>query len=843
MELREFLLSYFSGAQYEPLRTKELADRFGLEGEARIAFYNTIDAMLEEEVIRMSKRGKIKAYAIPVDKTDSTRQKTRTQRKGAASTETEGMKESFMPDPVQTAPEHVEAQKIAEPEQQHDVKPVAAAKSKSSSDEQQNPLIGKLTGNAKGFAFFVSQVEGQPDVFISPDDLNGAIHGDRVRIKILEKADPATGRNSNGRVVSILTRNTDPIVGLYEKRSGLGYVLPDKKNFFSDIPVSDADAMGAQDGDKVILRLLDVEKNGGNPAGRIIENLGPADAKGVDITAVARQFELPYVFSQETKEEAEALPEEVDKREFRGRRDLRNIFTVTIDGADAKDFDDAISLEKRGKYYILYVHIADVSHYVKPGSAIDRDAYERGNSVYLLDRVIPMLPEKLSNGLCSLNPGVERLAMTTQMTLDEEGNVVDHQFYPSVICSDHRLIYKDVSDYLEKGTRFTEEEALFTHLDTMATLYALLAKKRVERGTLDFDFPETDVILDDDGLAVDVRLADRRIANRIIEEFMILNNVIVGTTFFHKKLPFIYRVHAEPKEEDIERLNTALMAFHYEPIEAEPEPSRIRAILEQAKGKKEEGILNMLVLQSMSKAVYSPKPTMHYGLAEEHYSHFTSPIRRYSDLMAHRLLKALLAGTPKTDEAVKKDLFVRCEHISLTEQKAEEAERDVVEMKCAEYMQRFIGEEFVGQITSLTNFGVFVRLPNTVEGLAHFRDMTDDYYSYDEERMVVRGENNHRELRYGDEVRVLVAAANPLLREIDFHLPDFVQEDGRRNKPSAGECTTNLRGARPSHSFRRRNDERPKNFKGAKTSRANRPRKEGLRRRRRSLSGRTGRRG
>ena len=835
MELREFLLSYFTSAQYEPLRTRELADRFGLEGEARIAFYNTIDAMLEEEVIKMSKRGKIKAYALPEHEESSARHKDKTEQKAALNTKKEHKPEVL--------PEKKTASELEAKEAKTSEKREKKQKAKEAPAKEQDPLIGKLTGNAKGFAFFISAVEGQEDVFISPDDLNGAIHGDTVRIAITEKADPDAGRNANGRVVAILSRNTDPIVGMYEKQNGYGYVLPDKKSFFRDIYVSDADAMGASDGDKVILRLLPPEENEGNPSGRIIEVLGPAGAKGVDITAVARQFELPYEFSEETIKEAEALPEEVDKREFRGRRDLRNTFTVTIDGADAKDFDDAISVEKRGKYYILYVHIADVSHYVKPGSALDRDAYERGNSVYLLDRVIPMLPEKLSNGLCSLNPGEERLAMTTQMTLDAEGNVVDHQFYPSVIRSDHRLVYDAVSDYLEEGKRFDEDEALFAHLDMMATLYRLLAQKRRERGTLDFDFPETTVVLNEQGVAVDVKLADRRIANRIIEEFMILNNVVVGTTFFRKKLPFIYRVHAEPKAEDIERLNSALMAFHYEPIEMEPEPSRIRAILEQAKGQKEEGILNMFVLQSMSKAIYSPKPTMHYGLAEEHYSHFTAPIRRYSDLIAHRLLKALLSGNPVTDEAVKKELFIRCEHISLTEQKAEEAERDVVAMKCAEYMQRYIGQEFTGQITSLTNFGVFIRLPNTVEGLAHFRDMTDDYYSYDEDRMVIRGERNHRELHYGDEVRVLVAAANPLLREIDFHLPDFVQEEGQRNKPSEADRQTHHRGAHPSRAFRHRSEERPKNFKGAKTSRANQPRKKGVSRRRHPLSNRSRRKG
>ena len=824
MELREFLLSYFTGAQYEPMRTKELADQFGLAGEARIAFYDTIDAMLEGEVIKMSKRGKIKAYALPERERDESQKKNKRQRNAVLAgnnTDEERKESGVSAEKEQRISQTKQSISPKENSQKPQEKPV--------SPKEKDPLIGELVGNAKGFAFFVSSVEDCEDVFISPDDLNGAMHGDTVRIAIIEKADSVAGKNAKGRVIAVLSRNADPIAGVYEKQNGCGYVLPDRKNFSRPIFISDNDSLDAQEGDKVILHLLPPEANEGHPAGHITEVLGPEGKKGVDITAVARQFRLPYAFSEEAKKEAEALSDEVDKREFRGRRDLRNLFTVTIDGADAKDFDDAISLEKRGKYYVLYVHIADVSHYVKPGSALDHDAYERGNSVYLLDRVIPMLPEKLSNGLCSLNPGVERLAMTTQMTLDAEGNIVDHQFYTSVIRSDYRLVYEDVSDYLEEGTRFSEEGTLLSHIEEMATLYHLLAKKRKERGTLDFAFPETAVILNDEGIATDVRLADRRIANRLIEEFMILNNVVIGTTFFRKKLPFIYRIHAEPKAEDIERLNNALIAFHYEPIEADPEPSRIRTILEQVKGKKEEGILNMLVLQSMSKAVYSPKPTMHYGLAEEHYSHFTSPIRRYSDLIAHRLLKALLSGNPLTEDAIKKDLFVRCEHLSLMEQKAEEAERDVVEMKCAEYMQRFIGEEFIGQVVSLTNFGVFIRLPNTVEGLAHFRDMTDDYYSYDEDRMMVSGEKNHHELRYGDEVRVLVAAANPLLREIDFHLPDFVQVHEQKEKQSGTKHKPSREGSHSEHVFGRRRDIRPKNFKGAKVSKAGQPRKKGTR--------------
>lgn len=651
--------------------------------------------------------------------------------------------------------------------------------------KEEGPVVkehGFLKGNAKGFAFFVSDDKEFDDVFIAPDDLHGALHGDRVEIKITQNANAERGHNAEGEVVKILSRNENVIVGTFEKKGIDGYVIPDAKNYSVDIFVPGNLAIGANDGDKVVVEVDHKPGRGDYPKGKITEIIGNAKDSGVDITSIAYKFELPFEFSPETLKEAEEVPEEVNEDQKKGRKDFRKMFTVTIDGADAKDFDDAISIVKRGRFYNLFVHIADVANYVKAGSAIDKDAYLRGNSVYLLDRVIPMLPVELSNGLCSLNPHVDRLSMTTQMTIDENGTVVDYQFFESLIQSDYRLIYTDVSNYIEKGERFADDDELFEQLDQMNELYEILRKKRDARGSIDFEFPETDIVLNEEGVPVKIDLEERRTANRIIEEFMVLNNEVVGQHFSDRKLPFIYRVHEEPTPEKMERLNNALYAFHYDPVDAEdPKPLDFQRILKKAEGTPQSRILSMIVLTSMAKAVYRREPGIHFGLASERYSHFTSPIRRYADLIAHRLMKDFLHGDAmKGSPEVNKRLDEMCTHISETERKAEDAERDVVDMKSAEYMQKYVGEVLPGVVSSLTNFGVFIELENTIEGLAHFRNMQDDYYTYDEAHFVVRGERTNREIKYGDKVNVLVASSNPELREIDF----LIQwDDGKTPAP------------------------------------------------------------
>ncbi len=631
-------------------------------------------------------------------------------------------------------------------------------------------MIGKLQGNRKGFAFFIPENPDHEDVFISGDDLNGALHGDLVEIKIKHKADKDEGKKLEGQVVKILERNQQNIVGRYLDMGDHGLVITDLKSYFRDIYIPKGSAMSAGENDKVLVKIDKFHISGENPEGHVITVIGPRGGKGVDISSVALSFDLPHIFSEEAIKEADSLPESPKKSELKGRKDLTNLFTVTIDGADAKDFDDAISIEKSGDIYSLYVHIADVSHYVKEGGPLDKEAYLRGNSVYLLDRVIPMLPEKLSNGLCSLKPGELRLAMTTRINCDQKGNILGYEFYPSVIRSNHRLVYDDVSDYLEFGKVFSNDEELLRKLDLMRDLYTCLDWIRRDRGSMDFDMPESSIILDENGKAVQVEREERRVANKIIEEFMILNNEVVGRHFFNLKLPYIYRVHGNPDPDAIDRLNDILTILNYPRLPEDPGPKDIKKLLDEAKGSPEEGILNMMVLRSMQKAVYSPSPDIHFGLACDHYSHFTAPIRRYSDIIAHRLLKAALAGKAVNDDKIRGQLFTQCRHISECEDKAEEAERDVVDMKCAEYMEQYIGNEFDGIVSSLTNFGIFIMLENTVEGLSHFRDMTDDYYTFDEKKLVVVGERRRKKFHYGDKVRVLLTSSNPETREIDFKI-------------------------------------------------------------------------
>lgn len=853
MDIKGFLLSYLQSENYEAVRVWELADFFGLQGEERLDFYRIIDELLDQEVIRMTKRGKVVAYSSSKKKSKKGHKKgkkeaepdqTRDEDEGQAENEEEAEPSQLspdefyettdMPNPPEAPGKPLRLEDFEDQEEEGtEKKSEPAEKEPEQKDVKKNE--GRIQGNSKGFAFFISDHPDMEDVFIGQDELNGALHGDRVRIQVTQQGNPDKGMKAEGRVMEVLERNTKKIVGRYQDMGGYGFVIPDQKAYFKDIYVDDENSMNAQENDKVLVQVDRFEKDKDNPEGHVLMVIGPMDGKGVDITSVAMTFDLPYEFSKETLEEVKGLPEEVLPEDKKNRKDLRKLYTVTIDGADAKDFDDAISVEKRGKFYNLYVHIADVSHYVREGTSLDKDAFARGNSVYLLDRVIPMLPEELSNGLCSLLPGKDRLAMTTQLTLDEEGKVVDYQFYRSLIQSNHRLVYDDVSDYLEFGKTFSDDAELYDQLDLMEVLFKKLQKARAEAGAIDFDFPEVRVVLDEEGRAVEVGEEERRVANRIIEEFMIINNVVVGRHFYDLKLPYIYRIHGQPSPEGIDRLNRVLQAYHYPMVSDQAEPKEMQEILNMAKGKKEEPFLQMIVLTAMKKAIYSPSTTMHFGLAADHYSHFTAPIRRYSDLIAHRLLKAWLDGHPKTDGQTRDKIFDQCLHITETEQNAEDAEHDVIDMKCAEYMVQYIGDIFPGKVSSLTNFGVFIALENLIEGLAHFRDMSDDYYTYDEDHFVVKGERNNRKIHYGDKVTVQVTGSNPQTREIDFKIlwPDLktggqvpveAKSKGRRNRPSR--------------------DHRPRASKGGKTSRAFQSRLEksgGRQKNRKPFSNRGGR--
>lgn len=848
MDIKSFLLSYLQSENYEPIRVQELAEFFGLEGQERLDFYHIIDDLLDQEVIRMTKRGKVLAYSPSKKKTKKLHKKAKKGKDSGLSSDvffqTEDMPELLIEEDEYSQEILTDEEKSKEIEredqaQSQELEPAFGEKA-SEGEVAGKKNEGRIQGNAKGFAFFISDNPGMEDVFIGQDDLNGALHGDRVRIQIINQGNPAKGKKVEGRVMEVLSRNPKKIVGRYQDMGGYGFVIPDQKAYFKDIYIDGGNAMDARENDKVLVIIDRFEKEKENPEGHVLMVIGPMDGKGVDITSVAMAFDLPYEFSEETRAEVGRLPKDLEPEDKKGRKDLRKLYTVTIDGADAKDFDDAISVEKRGKYYNLYVHIADVSHYVKEGTALDKDAYARGNSVYLLDRVIPMLPEELSNGLCSLLPGEDRLAMTTQMTLDEEGRVVDYQFYRSLIRSDHRLVYEDVSDFLEFGKTFTDDGTLYDRLDLMEFLFNKLHRRRVEEGAIDFNFPEIRVVLDEEGRPVEVGQEERRVANRIIEEFMILNNEVVGRHFYDLKIPYIYRIHGLPSPEALDRLNRVLQAYHYPMISGNAQPKDLQEILHLAEGKKEESFIQMVVLTSLQKAIYSPSTTMHFGLAADHYSHFTAPIRRYSDLIAHRLLKAWLDGHPKNDSQVKEKIFDQCLHITETEQNAEDAEHDVVDMKCAEYMQQFIGDSFTGVVSSLTNFGVFIALENQIEGLAHFRDMTDDYYTYDEDHFLVRGERTNRKIHYGDRLTVLLTGSNPETREIDFRIlwPDEVKGQNRSNFSQKSSGRRRAKSGRDSHRTG------SKGMKGGKPSKAFQTRMEkasGRQKNRKPFSNRGGR--
>lgn len=627
-------------------------------------------------------------------------------------------------------------------------------------------IRGKLSASDRGFAFLVPE-DGTKDVFIPAGARKGAMHGDTVEIRITE---PAEGDNKNavGKVVRINERSRSEIVGTFYRKKKFGYVEPDDPKFDADIFLAKDQLKGLKDGDKVVVNVKYAKDERG-PAGEVVERIGKSGSPGVDITSIARTFQLPYQFSKKTLREVEAMDATVvsDSRE-----DFRDDFTVTIDGPNAKDFDDAIGIRKEGNEYILRVHIADVAHYVQANSATDRDAYQRGNSVYLLDRVIPMLPERLSNDLCSLRPGEDRYTQTVSMRIDANGDVLDYEMFQSVIRSDYRLLYPDVSNYVEGLTHPYTDPVLMQKLDWMKELYEIVEAMHTRKGSLDFSFAESEITLDPLGNPVDVKRAERRTANRIIEEFMVLTNEVVGSHFAHLEIPFLYRVHEKPSEEKATALRTILHNFGYPIRGKEIRPTDLQKVLEASEGKREQPLLHMLILRSLSKARYEREPDVHFGLASKFYSHFTAPIRRYSDLVVHRILKQHLEGKAiRGDARNLGKLDEIAEHVSEMERRAEEAEREVDDLKKSEYMAGFIGQEFDGIVTSITSFGLFIQLENTVEGLVHVRDLSG-YYEFDESRYMLKKRGSEEGFRLGDVVRIVVEGVDIDRRQIDFQLTD-----------------------------------------------------------------------
>jgi ribonuclease R len=630
--------------------------------------------------------------------------------------------------------------------------------------------LGVLEGNEKGFGFVISKDRPGEDVFISAENMNGAMHGDKVVVNILKRREAS--RKQEGEIIRILERANETVIGTYEGNGNFGFVIPDNHKLSYDIFIPKAGSMNAKDGHKVIVELTRWPEPRRNPEGSVVEVLGYPWEKGTDILSIVRMFNLPSVFPEDVIKEAQAVPMRTPEDEISRRRDLRQLKLFTIDGADAKDLDDAVSIESLDNGgYRLGVHIADVSHYVKDGSPLDKEALKRGNSVYLLDRVIPMLPHELSNGICSLNPNEDRLAMSVIMDIDKKGKVYAHEIFESVINSKARLIYDDVSDLLE-GKTSTEGKLkeVAGELFVMKELMDILRARRERRGSIDFDFPESYIELDENGKPIDVRKLERRVANRLIEEFMLVCNETVAERFFWAQIPFLYRIHEDPNPEKVADFLRFIHNFGYSIRGKELHPKDFQRLTDEIKGRREEPVISTLLLRTMQKAVYSSEPGKHFGLAAQYYSHFTSPIRRYPDLQIHRIIKETLRGSlsHRRMEHLEGWLPEVADHTSMTERRAEEAEREVDDLKKAQYMAERIGEEYDGIVSSVTSFGMFVQLENTIEGLVHFSNMEDDFYFFDEENYMIVGERTKRTYRLGDEVRIKVIGADIGKKNIDF---------------------------------------------------------------------------
>ena len=661
---------------------------------------------------------------------------------------------------------------------------------------------GIFCGHPKGFGFVT--VEGmEQDVFIPEDRTGAALHGDRVQI-VVESQDRVGGRRAEGSVLKVLEHANKEVVGYYQKSKGFGFVIPDNQKISKDIFIPQGCDMAAVTGHKVVARIKEFGDANHKPEGVVTEILGHVNDPGTDILSIVRAYGLPEEFPPEVMDEVEGGPDEVavpgmtrDEEtwdgpygigdltspadwtgDLAGRLDLRGLRTVTIDGEDAKDLDDAVTLCRNGQGgYILGVHIADVSHYVKEGRPLDKEALKRGTSVYLVDRVIPMLPHKLSNGICSLNAGTDRLALSCIMELDVQGNVLDHKIAETVIHVDRRMTYTAVNAIVTDGDEavMAEYEGFVPMFMLMKEVSDILREKRKKRGAIDFDFPESKIILDAQGKPLEIKPYERNAATKIIEDFMLAANETVAEDYFWQSLPFLYRTHDNPDPEKMKQLGTFIHNFGYfiRLQQGEIHPKELQKLLDKIEGTPEEVLLSRLTLRSMKQAKYTTLCSGHFGLAARYYTHFTSPIRRYPDLQIHRIIKESLKGGLGDKRAGHYEAILPgvAMQTSALERRAEEAERETDKLKKCEYMSRFIGQEFDGVISGVTNWGLYVELPNTVEGLVRISELRDDYYIFDEQHYELVGEMTRKTFKLGQPIRVQVASTDRLLRTVDFILP------------------------------------------------------------------------
>ena len=707
--------------EYQPMRAKELAVLLQIPAGKREELHKILDMLLEEGKISINKRGRYEAVrnsGIKREKETEKKQVKGDRKKGQYYT-------------------------------------------------------GTFISHPRGFGF-LEIPEAEEDIFIPEESIGTALHGDTVQIVV--KKDGKDGKRCEGEVVKVLERGTKEVVGTYQQCDGFGFVVTDNQRFLKDVFIPAGKSLEAEDGDKVLAEIKDHGNKRRSPEGKIIEILGKPGECGVDVLCVAKSYELPMEFPEKVVKQAERIKETLNEGDFYGREDLRDVVMVTIDGEDAKDLDDAVSLTKDEELYHLGVHIADVSNYVQYNSALDKEALKRGTSVYLADRVIPMLPKKLSNGICSLNAGEDRLALSCLMDIDKKGRVVSHRIVESVIHVKERMSYTNVKKILlqedeELAKRYEELLPMFFQ---MKELSELLRNRRKKRGAIDFDFPESKLVLDEKGKVVDIYPYEQNIATRLIEDFMLAANETVAEEYCMLGLPFVYRTHENP---DMEKMETVLEMVHQAGIKVKKgketiSPKEVQKILKELEGMECEPFFARLILRSMKQAKYTVKDTGHFGLAAKYYCHFTSPIRRYPDLQIHRIIKETLRGkmTEAKIQHYKGILEEVARQSSAMERRAEEVERETIKMKKAEYMKQHIGEAFEGTVSGVTEWGFYVELDNTVEGLVHVNSLTDDYYTFDKDRYCLVGDMTGRAYRMGQRVKVWVENADENTKTVDFKI-------------------------------------------------------------------------
>ena len=639
--------------------------------------------------------------------------------------------------------------------------------------------IGTYRKNQKGFGF-VKLENQEEEVYISRDNSLNALNGDTVSIQILNDSNKTENKKEEGKIIKIIRHEKDTVVGTFQKNRNFGFVVPDDKNFGTDIFVSKSNWGKARNNHKVLVKILEYPKKGKNAEGKIVEVLGGVNEAGVDMLSLIKQYELPYKFPEEVVAEAKAFGAQIDKVDLPNRKDLRKDIIFTIDGEDAKDLDDAIHVEKlpNGNYK-LDVHIADVSHYVREKTELDKEAYLRGTSIYMLGRVIPMLPRELSNGICSLKAGQDRYTLSCSMEITPKAKIIASDIYKSVINVTERMSYTDVQKIIDRSDEevLKRYEKYINEFDLMAELATILKEKRKENGYLNLDIPESKITLDENGFAIDVNKYETYFANEIIEQFMLAANETVAEKFYWLQAPFIYRNHEAPDLDKVKELNKMLYNFGYK-IRISKEdiiyPNEFAKILEDVKGKETEKVVSNIILRTLRVAKYEAENKGHFGIASKYYCHFTSPIRRYPDLFIHRIISKYLDNDYMVNEfwikKYEKRAEKRAENCSERERTATKVEREAEDIKKAEFMENKIGEEYEGIISSVTNFGIFVELENTIEGLIRYENLENEYFIYNEERKEAIGEMSHKIYKIGDKVKIRVTDANKLLRKIDFEL-------------------------------------------------------------------------